>query len=107
MKCNYPNCRKEATLTPVVEVPTYRIGAEGNVTASTAQPTFLLCREVCEDHKATYALSDWISETDWKYVQEAAAEEGLSIPSIQLVGVRFMPLGWHPKKGYMELERTH
>lgn len=106
MRCCYPNCRNQQKYVPVVEVPTYRIGAGGNVTATATQPTYLLCREVCEDHKKTYALSDWVSESDWKALQESAREVGFHIPEILVVVVQFMPLGWQPKKGYMELERT-
>ena len=97
MKCQYPNCHQTARWTPIVELPTVRSVGDSLAMVRTDQPTILLCREVCEHHKQTYNLAQWINEADWQYIREAARESGYAIPSIELVTVQFRPVGWHPR----------
>lgn len=105
MNCCYPNCRALAIWTPVVEVPTLRSVGEGQAMVETTRPTLLICREVCDTHKDSYNLADWISLHDWQAMQEAAEANGYFIPNVGTIGVSFRPVDWHPLHGYMEIER--
>lgn len=98
MKCNYPNCSDPALWTPVIELPTLRSVGDSQAMVQTSRPTTLICREVCERHKQSYLLSDWIKAGDWDAMQNLAHEKGLHIPSIYLMAIQFKPIGWTPKR---------
>lgn len=105
MKCQYPNCHKLALWTPVVELPTLRTAGDEGEMVKTDRPTVLLGREVCQDHRDTYNLADWMPAGDWAVLQEAARANGYVIPDAPLIGVQFRPVGWKPNRT-LEVERT-
>lgn len=72
---------------------------------NTDQPTYLIGREVCNDHKTTYNILDWIRAADWIVLREAAQHYGYDLPPAGLVRVKFQPLGWKPHNGSLELAR--
>lgn len=104
MTCNYPLCRAKALWTPVIELPTIRTVGETSEMVQTDRPTVLLGREVCEQHMKTYNLTDWLPDSDWAYIQEAARANGYLVPEPKLLVIQFRPIGWQPKR-HLEVER--
>lgn len=102
--CQYPNCRSKALWTPVVELPTIRTLGDSSVMIRTERPTVLLGREVCQAHRDSYNLTDWVSAADWALLDEAARANGFELPSAVLTVVQFRPVGWTPTR-HFELER--
>lgn len=76
-----------------------------NRMVETTEPTYLIGQPICEQHKATYKLTDWIKESDWGYLRQAAAHFGLMLPEAALVIITFKPLGWTPGRKGIELTR--
>lgn len=105
MTCAYPNCRVVAVWTPVIELPTLRSQGMEHTMVETKRPTTLLCQPVCQGHRDTYNLADWIKTGDWAALQDLAHEKGYHIPEITLIAVQFRPLDWHPRHS-LELERS-
>ncbi len=104
MICNYPNCRNEQLFTPVVEIPTVQEIEDGTFRAAD-KPTYLIGHEVCETHRNNYNLMDWIRPQEWALLREAAHSKGFNIPEQALAVIKFMPLGWTPERGYIEVDR--
>jgi hypothetical protein len=65
---------------------------------TTSRPTILIGRPICERHKASYKLSDWISEADWSHLQEMARHYGFDLEASVIITVLFKPLGWKPQR---------
>lgn len=103
MLCHYPNCRHLAMWTPAIEVPTMRSIGMGQAMVKTAQPTILVGKEICQTHRDSYNLKDWLSAGDWKAMQDLAHETGFHLSNMDLVVVRFHPLGWTPNGSHLEL----
>lgn len=99
-RCGYPNCYADAVWTPVIELPTIRTAGEGDEATfvETDQPTTLLFVVVCQRHRDSYNLKDWLNRGDWTALQDVARDRGLNIPTPDLIQVRFMPLGWTPRR---------
>lgn len=105
MKCQYPNCHQNAMWTPVVIVPTLRSAGLGQPMVETNKPTILLGKEVCQRHRDNYNLADWIPEGDWEAMEDVAHMNGYALKPMALVTINFRPLGWTPKREYLELQR--
>lgn len=105
VNCNYPNCHAKAQWIPVVKLPTLRTAGDNTAMVPTTRPTLLLFVPVCQEHRDTYALTDWISPGDWTAMQDVAHEKGLHIPDPTVIGVEFKPLDWTPGKDHLEIER--
>lgn len=103
MTCQYPNCHKEAMWTPAIEVPTLRSVGMGQAMVKTPQPTILVGKEICQQHRESYVLLDWMSAGDWTAMQDLAHENGLYLSDIDLITVRFYPIGWTPSLSHLEL----
>lgn len=67
-----------------------------NDMAVTDQPTYLICKEVCQFHKERYNLQDWFAAADWKTMQEAAYAHGFHLQDTSVIAVTFRPIGWLP-----------
>lgn len=104
MNCYYPLCRKKALYCPVIAVPTIRTKGMTTDMVQTDKPTLLIAKEVCQQHRDTYNLVDWIKPSDWTALQEVAMCNGYTLKEASLIDVRFYPVGWEPQR-YMELER--
>lgn len=102
MKCAFPNCHHEALWVPAVALPTLRSVGMGQAMVQTEKPTYLLGKEVCQHHKETYNLGDWISKGDWEALQDLAHQSGYHIPEVDIMGVEFRPIGWEPSR-HLEL----
>lgn len=75
----------------------------GQAMVKTAQPTILVGKEICQTHRDSYNLKDWLSAGDWKAMQDLAHETGFHLSNMDLVVVRFHPLGWTPNGSHLEL----
>lgn len=102
MTCNYPNCHRPALWTPAIEVPTLRSVGMEKAMVQTTQPTILVGKEVCQQHRDSYNLKEWMSAGDWTALQDLAHEQGYHLPEMGVILVRFHPLGWTPKR-HLEL----
>lgn len=71
----------------------------------TDKPTYLIGRPLCPIHAKTYNLTDWMPESEWAALREAARSKGFHIPETRLIIVEFKPLDWEAADEYMELER--
>jgi len=89
----------------MVEIPTVRTAGDSTEMVRTSKPTTLLCREICDHHRATYHLTDWIHAGDWAALQDVARASGYTLLAADLITVQFMPLYWTPKNG-LELSRN-
>lgn len=69
---------------------------DGTVTVR-SEPTILIGREVCQTHKDTYNLFNWIQRKEWAALREAARCHGVEMPAGELLVVKFMPVGWTPQ----------
>lgn len=103
--CHYPNCRAKALWIPVIALPTLRTVGDEKAMVVTKQPTLLLFVTVCQEHKETYRLTDWIAVGDWDAMRDVAHENGYAIPEPSLIVVEFKPLGWAPGAERLELVR--
>jgi len=72
---------------------------------STNKPTYLIGKEMCINHKATYKFTDWFKPSDWKLIQEAGRVKGVIVPEPSLLQIKWVPLGWSPSQEYMEMQR--
>lgn len=104
-KCHYPNCRANALWIPVIALPTLRTAGDSKAMVVTRQPTLLLFVTVCQEHKETYSLTDWIAVGDWDAMRDVAHENGYHIPEPNLIEIQFKPLGWAPGAERLELVR--
>lgn len=71
----------------------------------TDEPTYLIGVPLCQQHAATYNLLNWMDPSDWKAIQEAGMAKGFHVPEPAMVVIQFKPVGWDPKRGYMEVTR--
>lgn len=71
----------------------------------TDEPTYLIGKPICKDHKDKYNLSDWFSASDWKSLQASAREHGFFIDSQAVIAISFKPAGWEPHQQYIEVVR--
>jgi hypothetical protein len=72
----------------------------------TDRPTYLIGKEVCSVHQASYNMLDWFPESDWAVLREAAKAHGFEIPEPKMVVIQFKPVGWQPPMEYLEMDRT-
>jgi hypothetical protein len=68
------------------------------------KPTLLVGQPICDTHRQSYLLSDWITEIEWKHLREGAKAHGLNIDPTVMITVLFRPVGWKPRR-YLEVER--
>ena len=102
--CAYPGCYHAALWTPVIELPTLRTAGDSNAIVQILRPTTLLCQEVCQIHRDTYHLGEWIRKADWSAIRDLAKENGYLLPIADLITVQFRPMGWTPPRT-LEVER--
>lgn len=108
MKCTYPLCANPAKWIPVIALPTIRTA--GTQLVKTDRPTYLIFKEVCDQHRQSYTIEQCGLKTgDWTAIQDVFRKErpDLQVPNPKLITIHFMPLGWTPRSGYLELERTN
>ncbi len=105
-KCSYPNCTAKAVWIPVIALPTLRTAGDEKAMVLTTQPTLLLFVPVCQEHRDSYNLTEWISAGDWAAMRDVAHQNGYFIPQAELIAVEFKPIGWEPGKQHLELTRS-
>jgi len=76
-----------------------------NKLSQTTEPTYLIGQPICGHHKQSYNLNNWIKESEWEYLREAARHYGFEIKESRFIIVQFKPLGWKPGSSKIELVR--
>lgn len=105
-KCFRPICYADAVWMPVLRFPTLR-KTEDDQWVETDMPTYVLLRRVCDKHRNDYTWHHTgFSKGDFEAMRDVADSRGMRISPPTLLQVQFKPLDWHPRMGYMELDRT-